>query len=115
MVGGVGIFTILTISVNERVGEIGLLRAVGASRRQILTLFLGEAVVLAAAGGLSGLLLGAGGSWLLGIAVPALPTHTSWEYALFAEAVAAGIGLLAGVMPALRAARLDPVEALHAE
>lgn len=115
LVGGVGILTIMTIAVNERTAEIGLLRALGASRRQILTLFLCEAVVLAAAGGAAGILTGAGGAWLLGAAVPALPTHTAWNYALLALAVAALIGLLAGVVPALRAARLDPVQALRAD
>ena len=113
--GGVGIITIMTIAVNERIPEIGLLRALGADRRQILFLFLGEAVVLAGLGGLAGLIFGAGGAWLLGVFVPALPTHTPWEYALYAEILAAVIGLLAGVLPASHAASLDPVEALRAE
>ncbi len=115
LVGGVGIITIMTIAVNERIPEIGLLRALGADRRQILFLFLGEAVVLAGLGGLAGLIFGAGGAWLLGVFVPALPTHTPWEYALYAEILAAVIGLLAGVLPASHAASLDPVEALRAE
>lgn len=115
LVGGVGILTIMTISVNERTAEIGLLRALGARRRQVLLLFLAEAMVLAALGGLAGLALGAGGAWLLGQAVTALPTHTSWSYALLAEGIAVGIGLLAGVAPALRAVGLDPVQALRAE
>ncbi len=115
LVGGVGIITIMTIAVNERIPEIGLLRALGADRRQILFLFLGEAVVLAGLGGLAGLIVGAGGAWLLGEFVPALPTHTPWQYALYAEILAAVIGLLAGVLPASHAANLDPVEALRAE
>lgn len=115
LVGGVGIITIMTIAVNERIPEIGLLRALGADRRQILFLFLGEAVVLAGLGGLAGLIVGAGGAWLLGVFVPALPTHTPWQYALYAEILAAVIGLLAGVLPASHAANLDPVEALRAE
>ncbi len=115
LVGGVGIITIMTIAVNERIPEIGLLRALGADRRQILFLFLGESVVLAGLGGLAGLLVGAGGAWLLGAFVPALPTHTPWQYALYAEILAAVIGLLAGVLPASRAANLDPVEALRTE
>jgi putative ABC transport system permease protein len=115
LVGGVGIVTIMTIAVNERTPEIGLLRAIGADRRQILLLFLGEAVVLAGLGGLTGLFFGAGIAWLLGELVPALPTHTPWQYALYAEILAATIGLLAGVLPASHAARLDPVEALRAE
>ncbi len=115
LVGGVGIVTIMTIAVNERTPEIGLLRAIGADRRQILWLFIGEAVVLAGIGGLSGLFLGAGIAWLLGEFVPALPTHTPWIYAVYAEALAMGIGLLAGVLPARHAAGLNPVEALRAE
>ncbi|NOR22971.1 MAG: FtsX-like permease family protein [Desulforhopalus sp.] len=115
LVGGVGIVTIMTIAVNERTPEIGLLRAIGADRRQILWLFIGEAVVLAGMGGLIGLILGAGIAWILGEFVPALPTHTPWIYALYAEVLAIVIGLLAGVLPARHAAGLNPVEALRAE
>lgn len=115
LVGGVGILTIMTIAVHERTAEIGLLRAVGADRGQILALFIGEAIVLSSLGGLAGLVIGAGGAWLLGYLVPALPTHTPWSYVLFAELLAAFIGLLAGVWPARHAAHLDPIEALRAE
>ena len=115
LVGGVGILTIMTIAVNERTAEIGLLRAIGAGRRHILFLFIGEAVVLSSIGGLAGLIIGAGGAWFLGVAVPALPTHTPWSYVVLAEILAASIGLLAGVLPAHRAANLDPIEALRAE
>lgn len=115
LVGGVGILTIMTIAVNERTAEIGLLRALGAERRQILGLFLAEATALAAAGGFAGVVAGAGGAWLLGTLVPALPIHTPWSFALLAETVALMVGLVAGVLPAQRAAGLDPVEALRAE
>ena len=115
LVGGVGILTIMTIAVNERTAEIGLLRSIGAHRIQILGLFMGEAIVLAAIGGFAGLILGTGGAWLLGATVPALPTHTPWSYVVLAEVLAAVIGLLAGVLPAFRAANLDPIEALRAE
>lgn len=115
LVGGVGILTIMTIAVHERTSEIGLLRAIGAGKNQILFLFIGEAVVLAGIGGLAGLVMGAGSAWLLEVFVPALPTHTPWIYALYAEGLSAVIGLLAGVLPARRAAGLDPVEALRAE
>lgn len=115
LVGGVGILTIMTIAVHERTAEIGLLRALGAERRQILLLFIGEAIVLSSLGGLVGLLIGAGGAWLLGSLVPALPTHTPWHFVIFAELLAALIGLMAGVLPAHHAARLDPIEALRAE
>lgn len=114
-VGGIGILTIMTIAVRERRREIGLLRALGAARRQILVLFLSEAVALAVLGGIAGFVVGAGGAWLIGQAVPALPTHTAWDFVLLAEMTAALIGLAAGVLPALNAARLDPVAALHDE
>lgn len=115
LVGGIGILTIMTIAITERTPEIGLLRAVGATRKEILSLFISEAILLASIGGAAGLVLGAGGAWLLGVAVPALPTHTPWSYAIGAELVAASIGLFAGVTPAFKAANLDPVEALRAE
>jgi putative ABC transport system permease protein len=115
LVGGVGILTIMSIAVNERTGEIGLLRAMGVERSHVLALFLGEAVILAAIGGLAGLGLGVGGSWLCGMLIPALPAHTSWSYAAAAELLAVVVGLLAGVLPARRAAGLHPVEALRAE
>lgn len=115
LVGGIGILTIMTIAITERTPEIGLLRAIGARRREILSLFISEAIVLASIGGIAGLILGAGGAWLLGVAIPALPTYTPWSYAIAAELVAAAIGLAAGVAPAYKAANLDPVEALRAE
>jgi putative ABC transport system permease protein len=115
IVGAVGILTIMTIGVTERKGEIGLLRALGATRRSVLAVFLGEAVLLSAAGGASGIVLGVGGALALGAAVPALPVHIAWGYAALALAVSALIGLAAGVLPARRAAGLDPVEALRAE
>jgi putative ABC transport system permease protein len=115
LVGGVGILTIMTIAVNERTSEIGLLRALGSEKNQILGIFLGEAVILASIGGLAGLVLGIGGAWLLGVLVPALPTHVSWTYVVAAELLAAAIGLLAGILPARRAAALKPVDALRSE
>jgi putative ABC transport system permease protein len=115
VVGGVGILTILTIAVAERTSEIGLLRAIGATRRRILLLFLGEAALLAATGGAAGLFLGWSIALALQLAVPALPVHTPWSYAVLAEAVAVVVGLAAGVMPARRAALLDPLEALRSE
>ena len=115
LVGGVGILTIMTMSVSERTGEIGLLRSLGARRSQILALFLGEAALLAAIGGAAGLALGIGLAQLLHAAFAALPVHTPWSYAFLAEGVAVIIGLLAGVLPARRAAFMDPVEALRTE
>jgi putative ABC transport system permease protein len=115
LVGGVGILTIMTIAVNERTNEIGLLRALGAEQRQILVLFLGEAIVLASVGGLAGLLLGLGSAWVLEVMVPALPTHATWKYVILAELLAAAVGLMAGILPARRAAAMNPVEALRSE
>jgi len=115
LVGSIGIITIMTIAVTERTTEIGLLRALGARRRQVLVLFLGEAMVLAAIGGLAGLLLGIGTAWLLHALIPALPVHTPLTFVILAEGLSLLIGLAAGVLPARRAARLDPVIALHTE
>ena len=95
--------------------EIGLLVALGAPRRTILGLFLGEAVTLSALGGIVGLALGFGLAQLIHLLVPALPVQTPISFVIYAELVAIIIGLLAGVLPARRAASLDPVEALRAE
>lgn len=115
LVGGIGILTILTIAVSERTAEIGLLRALGATRQRILMIFLGEAAVLAALGGGAGLGLGALIAFLIRSFVPALPVETPWPYAIAAEISAILIGLIAGVLPARRAAQLDPIEALRSE
>ena len=115
LVGGVGIVTIMTIAVSERTGEIGLMVALGAPRRTILGLFLGEAVTLSALGGIIGLALGMGLAQLIHVAVPALPVHTPLTFVVLAEGIAVVIGLLAGVLPARSAALLDPVEALRSQ
>ena len=115
LVGGVGIFTIMTIAVRERTAEIGLLRAVGARRRRISRLFLGEAVLLAGLGGLGGLLVGFTVVGIIQVTVPALPAQIAPLYVILAEAVAVLIGLVAGVLPARAAAALEPVEALTTE
>ena len=115
LVGAIGILTILTIAVAERTTEIGLMRALGATRRRVLWLFLAEAALLAAIGGLAGLTLGYGLAGLIGLWFPALPITVSWPYALTAELSAIAVGLLAGVLPARHAARLDPLEALRSE
>ncbi|WP_157067982.1 ABC transporter permease, partial [Desulfosarcina cetonica] len=74
-----------------------------------------EATLLGSIGGVAGILLGSGGAWLLEILVPKLPTHTPVIYVVLAEALAAVIGLLSGILPARQAARMDPIEALRAE
>jgi putative ABC transport system permease protein len=115
LVGSVGIFTIMTIAVRERTAEIGLLRAVGASRRQILLLFLMEGTLLAGLGGGAGLVAGFGCATLIHALVPLLPVHTPWSFVFFAELLSMVIGIVAGIIPARQAARLDPVEALRSE
>jgi putative ABC transport system permease protein len=115
LVGGVGIVTIMTIAVAERTAEIGLLVALGARRATVLRLFLGEAIVLSAVGGLLGLAIGIALAQAVRLALPALPVHTPLIFVVLAEVVALVIGLAAGVLPARRASLLDPVEALRAE
>ncbi len=114
-VGGVGILTIMTIAVRERRAEVGLLRAIGARRSQVLRLFLFESLLLSAAGGLAGLALGLGLAVAIKVLAPSLPVHPSLEYAFLAELLAVVIGLVAGVLPARHAARLQPLDALRAE
>jgi len=115
LVGSVGILTIMTIAVSERISEIGLLRAVGAERRTIFQLFLCEALALSAAGGLCGVLLGIAIVQILDAALPALPVELAWAYIVAAFMVSLLIGIAAGVAPAMKAARLEPLEALRAE
>ncbi len=115
IVGGVGITTIMTIAVRQRRSEIGLLRALGARRRWIMGLFAIEATLLGTIGGVAGIIFGSGGAWLIETLVPQLPTHTPMAYAILAEILAAAIGLLSGILPARRAADMDPIEALRAE
>ena len=115
LVGAIGIFTVLWIVVHERVAEVGLVKALGGTDLQVLQWYLCEAVLTALAGGLAGLVVGAGGAALLARAVPAIEAYTPPGIALAALAMAFGVGLVAGVAPAMRAAQLDPVEALRAE
>ena len=114
LVGGVGIFTIMTIAVRERRSEIGLLLAVGAPQSRIQRLFLTESALVAGLGGILGLAIGLAGIALIRVAAPGMPIDASLQYVLIAEVVAIGIGLVAGVLPARNAARLDPLEALRA-
>ncbi|MFU8788029.1 MAG: ABC transporter permease [Methylobacter sp.] len=115
LVGSVGILTIMTIAVSERISEIGLLRAVGAERRSIFQLFLCEALALSGTGGLCGVLLGITLVKVLEAALPALPVELAWGYIIAAFMISLLIGMVAGVAPAMKAARLEPLEALRAE
>jgi len=115
LVGAIGILTILWIVVTERSGEVGLVRALGGTRAQVVTWYLCEAALTSGAGGVAGLLVGAGGAAVLSRAVPGLEAQVPPVIIVAAIVMAIAVGLLAGVVPALRAARLDPVEALRAE
>ncbi len=115
LVGSVGILTIMTIAVSERISEIGLLRAIGAERRTIFRLFLAEALALSATGGLVGVLTGIVAVRLIAAALPALPVQLAWTYIAAAFLVSLLIGIAAGVAPAMKAARLEPLEALRTE
>jgi putative ABC transport system permease protein len=115
IVGGIGIANIMLVSVRERTREIGIRRAVGARRRDILTQFLVEAIVISLLGGLIGLALGATIIWLTKVAVPDLPVKLSAWIVTIAVGFSALVGVVSGIWPAMRAADLDPVEALRYE
>ena len=100
LVGAVGIVTIMTIAVNERVSEIGLLRAIGAERKVVFQLFLLEALTLSAAGGVIGVLTGVGIVSLVGKVLPALPIELALSYVVAAFSLSLLIGVVSGVMPA---------------
>lgn len=113
LVGSIGILTMMWISVNERTAEIGLSKALGATPRQILSLYLAEAAILSTGGGLLGLALGLGlAAVLRGFGIP---THTPVLFVGLAIVVSMLVGLTSGILPARRASRLDPVVALGAE
>jgi putative ABC transport system permease protein len=114
LVGGVGILAVMLISIRERTHEIGLRRAVGATRRDIRNQFLLEAAILAGAGGFLGVLLGVSGAWgVSGLGY--WEAVISWSSAVIGFAFSASLGVAFGIYPAIRAARLEPVDALRAE
>jgi putative ABC transport system permease protein len=115
LVGAIGILTMMWIAVNERVGEIGLMRALGATQQQVQRLFLLEAVILTVFGGLCGIGAGLGIAVVLRLLVPGMPVYTPPAYIAAALLVSLVTGLGAGVVPARRAARLHPIDALRAE
>lgn len=114
LVGAIGILTIMTIAVNERIPEIGLLRAIGATRSQIRWLFVTEAILLSLLGGVAGLLAGYAGALLIGFLSP-VPASISGLYALYAVVLSVVVGILAGTLPAQRAANMNPIDALRSE
>jgi len=105
----------MIIAVGERTNEIGILRAIGATRKEVQTVFLVEAALIGAAGGVMGLVLGVGGTQLMHAVFSAIPVHTPWEAIVLAQGIAAFAGLLSGIYPAWRSGRLDPIEALRSE
>ena len=115
LVGGVGVLTIMTTALKERTQEIGLLRAVGCTRQQILWMFLGEAVLLSGMGGLLGLSIVAALVISMNTFVPGLPISLQPFYMLASLSLSCGVGLVAGISPAMHAAGLDPIEALRSE
>ena len=115
LVGSVGMITLMHIAVNERMAEIGLLNALGATPMRIRILFLLESTALSTLGGMIGLMTGSGIAGLLSVLFSDLPVNIPWRYVLAALILSGVIGLGAGVVPAMRAARLNPVDALRAE
>jgi putative ABC transport system permease protein len=114
MVGGIGVMAIMTISVTERTREIGLRKALGARRQEILFQFLAEAAVLTSVGGILGIALGSA----IGVAVnvaTGFPVSLPWWSFALGLGFSATVGIVFGMVPAIRAARLDPIEALRYE
>ena len=114
VVGGIVVMNIMLVSVTERTKEIGIRKAVGARRRDIMTQFLIEAVMVTAIGGAFGVLTGFGTAWLIALAIGFPLLFSIWS-AILGVGVSSVVGVISGLWPAWRASKLDPIEALRAE
>ena len=115
LVGGIGVMNIMLVSVTERTKEIGIRKAIGARRRDIVRQFLFEAMTLTFLGGILGVLLAVGISQIIMLLVPALPASIPTWAVISGLTVSVGVGLVFGVWPARKASRLDPIECLRYE
>jgi putative ABC transport system permease protein len=115
LVGGIGVMNIMLMSVTERTREIGVRKALGARRRDIIAQFLVEATTLTGLGGVMGILISIAITMLIGALVPALPSKVPAWALITGFTVSVGVGVFFGVWPAVKAARLDPVDALRYE